>query len=474
MSQNNSSSPASSSATQGSVPQKVERNRRALTERPLKTSQPTGATLATLGIRNSIPLMHGSQGCCAFAKVYLIQHFREPVPIQNSAVDQIAAVMGADSNLMEALVLLCEKHQPELISVITTGLTEMQGSDIDRVVKEFKAAHPQFSHIHVVTMATPDFVGSMQTGFANGVSALVKQIARAPVVKARRKRQLNLLCSVAMTPADVELLHRYLDAFDLSTIMLPDLSVSMDGHLADDDFSPTSAGGTSVLELEEMASSAATLVFGESLFGVGQWLQQKFAVPCFEFSSLMGMANTDALVMRLAELSGKPVPAWLTRARKRLQDAMLDSHFHLSTAPIAMAMESDMALGYTALLTEQGCEISRLVTATDSPLLARLPIKKIVVGDLSDLEPALDKVSLVIGNTHTANMCEPKLPVLRAGYPCHDRYGTADLLQIGYEGARSRLFAMVNILLAQHQDEVPAHVSRYRFGPETVSQNVAV
>ena len=34
--------------------------------------------------------------------------------------------------------------------------------------------------------------------------------------------------------------------------------------------------------------------------------------------------------MMLAELSGMPVPAWITRARKRLQDAMVDTHFHVT------------------------------------------------------------------------------------------------------------------------------------------------
>ncbi|GAA5214936.1 nitrogenase iron-molybdenum cofactor biosynthesis protein NifN [Corallincola platygyrae] len=447
----------------------VRRTRRALAERPLKTSQPTGASLATMGVRNSIPLMHGSQGCSAFAKVYLIQHFREPMPVQNTAVDQIAAVMGADNNLSEALALLCNKHRAELISVITTGLTEMQGSDIARVVREFRIAHPEFAQTRIVTMPTPDFTGSMQSGFATAVDAMVKQLVQPPSGGIKRKRQVNVLCSVAMTPADVELLHKYLDAFELNTIMLPDLSLSLDGHLADDDFSPTSTGGTSVMEIEEMAASAATLVFGESLFGTAKWLEQTYGVPSFEFSSAMGIRATDSLVMTLASLSGCAVPSWITRARKRLQDAMLDSHFHLSSTAVALAMEPDLAAGYCALLEEQGCSIPRVVTTLDTSVLLELAADEVVIGDLSDLEPVENAVDLVIGNTHTANMYKHKLPVLRAGYPCHDRLGSSDAPQIGYEGARSRLYAVANLLLENHVDEVPSHVSRYRFGPEDVT-----
>ncbi len=65
---------------------------------PLKTSAATGATLAVMGVDSAIPLLHGSQGCAAFAKVFFVQHFREPLPIQTTAIDAIAAVMGSDDN----------------------------------------------------------------------------------------------------------------------------------------------------------------------------------------------------------------------------------------------------------------------------------------------------------------------------------------------------------------------------------------
>lgn len=44
---------------------------KALTVNPLKQSQALGASLAFLGLKGTIPLFHGSQGCTAFAKVVL-------------------------------------------------------------------------------------------------------------------------------------------------------------------------------------------------------------------------------------------------------------------------------------------------------------------------------------------------------------------------------------------------------------------
>ncbi|MEO1561782.1 MAG: nitrogenase component 1, partial [Cyanobacteria bacterium J06632_19] len=52
---------------------------------PLKQSQPLGATLAFLGLKGMIPLLHGSQGCTAFAKVILVRHFREAIPLSTTA-----------------------------------------------------------------------------------------------------------------------------------------------------------------------------------------------------------------------------------------------------------------------------------------------------------------------------------------------------------------------------------------------------
>jgi hypothetical protein len=77
---------------------------------PLKASQPIGAALAFLGLRRAIPMLHGSQGCTAFGKVFLVRHFREPIPLQTTAMDQVSSIMSADENVIEGLRVLCEKE----------------------------------------------------------------------------------------------------------------------------------------------------------------------------------------------------------------------------------------------------------------------------------------------------------------------------------------------------------------------------
>jgi nitrogenase molybdenum-iron protein NifN len=447
----------------------IVKNNSPLVTQPLKTSPATGATLATLGIHNSLPLLHGAQGCSAFAKIYLISHFREAIPLQNTAIDHISAVMGGDESLHQALALLCEKQAPELISVMTTGLTELQGTDLNRVIVEFRQQNPQFSGTRIVSMNTPDFSGCMQSGFAHAVDRMVRQLTLPPVRKRRERKQVNVLCSVGMTSADIETLKRYLEAFELDSVIVPDISLSLDGHMGESDYSPLSMGGTSVAEIEQMSESALTLVIGQSLRTTARWLEQRFDVPYLQTNMSMTLEETDALIMALSNLSGKPVPAWITRARKRLQDAMVDSHFLLTGATVVIGLEPDLACGYASLLEAVGARVSRVVTTQESAGLKAIKADEVCIGDLSMLLPEGQETDLVISNSHAAHICEPQVPVVRAGYPCHDRYGNSDLRQFGYEGCRERLFAMANSLLDNHIDSVPPHVSAYRFSASEVT-----
>ena len=58
-------------------------NRKSYSGKPLKLSPALGGALAFLGIDRCLPLLHGSQGCTAFALVLAVRHFREAIPLHN-------------------------------------------------------------------------------------------------------------------------------------------------------------------------------------------------------------------------------------------------------------------------------------------------------------------------------------------------------------------------------------------------------
>ena len=101
----------------------IKRNK-ALSVSPLKASQTVGAALAFLGFSRSIPMLHGSQGCSAFGKIFFVRHFREPIPLQTTAMDQVSTIMCSEESIIEGLKNICEKmDRPDLIGIPTTGLT---------------------------------------------------------------------------------------------------------------------------------------------------------------------------------------------------------------------------------------------------------------------------------------------------------------------------------------------------------------
>ena len=98
---------------------------------PIKLSQPMGAMLCFLGIKNCMPLMHGAQGCASFSKVFFTRHFNDPIAVQTTAVNDITAVIdGGDYAISESIKNITKKVKPELVGLFTTGLTETKGDDI--------------------------------------------------------------------------------------------------------------------------------------------------------------------------------------------------------------------------------------------------------------------------------------------------------------------------------------------------------
>ncbi len=419
-------------------------------------------------------MMHGSQGCTAFGKVYFVRHFREPIPLQTTAMDQVSTVMNADENVIQGLCAIAEKSKPALIGLATTGLSETQGTDIKRLVKQFYADHPEFSHIPVVPVNTPDFTGCMESGYALAVKAVIETLlpAFAPLPESggglgrgrTRHKQVNVLAGSFLTPGDIEHIKELIEAFGLRPLVLPDIGDSLDGHLSDQATSPLTTGGTSVPEIASMGESVATLVLGNSLFDAADLLKERTGVPDYRFDCLMGLDAVDSFVSALTTISGKPVPEKIERQRAQLQDAMVDSHFMLGFARVAIAADPDLLYGYARLLTEMGCEVVAAVSPARANILHHVMADKVSIGDLEDLEIAArsQQAQLVISNSHAVETARRLgVPLLRAGFPQYDLIGGYQRLWVGYRGTRQTLFDLANMMVEHGHHEPEPYVSIY-------------
>lgn len=448
----------------------IKRNK-ALSVSPLKASQPIGAALAFLGLNRAMPMMHGSQGCTAFGKVFFVRHFREPIPLQTTAMDQVTTIMGADDSVIEGLKTIAEKSKPAIIGVITTGLSETQGTDIRQAVYNFRQTYPQFAEIKVVPVNTPDFLGCLETGFAVAVTAMIETLVptaeQANTQPGQRPKQVNVLAGAALTPGDIEFLQETIESFGLRPVILPNLGDSLDGHVTDVEFTPLTIGGLSVSEFDTLGTAAATLVIGRSMFRAGDALHKRTHVPDHRFDTLMGMAAFDELLITLQTLSGTPVPDRFERQRAQLQDAMLDTHFMLGQARVGIAGDPDEVYGFTRLLHSMGAEVVSAVVPTHvhNGILEDLPLGQVKVGDLEDLEQMAKaaRAQLLIGNSHVVDSAERLgVPVLRASFPQYDFVGGFQRTWIGYRGNRQTLFDLANLILSQHaKHEIQPYHAQY-------------
>ncbi len=450
----------------------IKRNK-ALSVSPLKASQTIGAALAFLGFYRSIPMLHGSQGCTAFGKVFFVRHFREPIPLQTTAMDQISTVMGSEESVVEGLKTIAEKNKPALLGVPTTGLAETQGSDVNMALKAFRRKYPKFDAIPVVPVSTPDYSGCLETGFAKALEAIIMTLVPAAgdavTQPGRRRRQVNVLVGAFLTPGDLEELKEIIEAFGLRPVLVPDLSDSLDGHLGESDFSPLTIGGTAVSELLTLGDAVATLVIGHSMKKVADELHRLTSVPDYRFDHLMGLKAVDDLIQALHQISGEPVPGKLERQRAQLQDAMLDCHFMLGMARIALAADPDLLTAFSQMLAGVGAETVAAVSPVSAPGLQRAATERVKIGDLEDLEKMAreNQAQLLVANSYGAESARRLgIPLLRVGFPQYDTLGGYQKTWIGYRGTRQTLFDLANIMLTLEGGKIHPYRSIYAQKPE--------
>lgn len=445
----------------------IKRNK-ALAVSPLKVSQPVGASLAFLGVAGAVPMLHGSQGCTAFGKVFFVRHFREPIPLQTTAMDQVSTVMNADDNVLQGLATLSEKSRPALIGLPTTGLSETQGTDIHGLVKQFRADYPQYGDVPVVAVNTPDFSGCLESGYALAVKAMIDTLVPESRRAGTRPTQVNVLAGALLTPGDVEHVRDLIELFGLEAVILPDLADSLDGHLTDQPFSPLTVGGTPVADIARLGEASATLVIGASLDGAADLLKARTGVPDYRFATLMGLDAVDDFVAALAAISERPVPARIERQRARLQDAMVDTHFMLGFARVAIAADPDLLYALADWVSGMGCEVTAAVAPAKAAILQSVPTARVRLGDLEDLETEAREhgVDLLIGSSHATDSARRLgVPLLRAGFPQYDLIGGYQKLWVGYQGTRQALFDLANLLVEHGHHDVPAYRSIYADRP---------
>jgi nitrogenase molybdenum-iron protein NifN len=384
-----------------------------------------------------------------------VRHFREAIPMQTTAMTEVATVLGGFDNLEQALINIAERTNPALIGICTTGISEIKGDDLTGFLKLIRANHPKLNGVALVDVSTPDFQGTFQEGWAAAITRMIEELVDVPKFTTRPSRRINVLPGCHITPGDIDELRDIFEAFSLDPVFLPDLSGSLDGHIPTE-FTPTSLGGISVEQIRRMSSACWTIAIGEQMRGAAITLEHHSGVPYKLFDRLTGLAANDELMGFLTEISGVPVPKKYRRQRSQLIDAMLDGHFHFGGKRVAIAAEPDLLFATAHSLHEMGCAIQAAVTTAESPVLESIPVDEVLLGDLEDLELRSVGADLIVTHSHGRQAAERlHVPFYRIGIPVFDRLGAGQQITVGYRGTRDLIFDVGNLLMADAHEPTP-------------------
>lgn len=439
------------------------------TRNACKMCTPLGASIAFKGIEGCVPLIHGSQGCATYIRRYLISHYKEPVDIASTNFTEESAIFGGKANLYTALKNVTNQYKPKIIGIATTCLSETIGDDMKSILSDYREENKYEQNLpFLIYVNTPSYSGTHSSGFYNTVYALVKYFAKY----FNPFDTFNLLPGF-LSPADIRLLKRIMADFQMNTILIPDYSETLDYEYTGE-YESIPAGGTTMNDLIRSGSSKATIEFGYILNRTnsksetaGEYFKENFNIPHFKTGIPIGIKETDSFFNVLEILSGKSTPEKYVKQKGRLIDSYVDGHKYLFGKKAVVYGEEDLVVALVSFLEEIGVHTVLCASGGNSGHLKKTieekvnPKNRINIRDDCDFEEIAAeckdiKPDILIGNSKGYYISrELNIPLIRVGFPVHDRIGGQRIRHIGYEGTQELFDKIVNALIEYKQDHSP-------------------
>jgi nitrogenase molybdenum-iron protein NifN len=179
---------------------------------------------------------------------------------------------------------------------------------------------------------------------------------------------------------------------------------------------------------------------------------------------------TDRLCDRLSELSGKDMPPSIEQERGRLLDAYADGHKYVFGKRIAIYGDPELVAGLAGFFAEIGARPVLCATGARNralrPALGDLPrglVEEVLEDtDFGHIEEVAQKLKpdLFVGSSKGYRTARALgVPLIRVGFPIHDRMGAGRILHLGYRGTTQLFDNVVNTLLDTKQSSSPVGYS---------------
>lgn len=449
-------------------------SRKSLTINPSKACQPLGALLAACGFDGCLPYTHGSQGCVSYFRSHFSRHFKEPFAAVSDSMTEDSAVFGGAKNMTEGLKNAYALYKPKMIAVSTTCMAEVIGDDLNAFIKNAKKAGSLPEDFPVPFAHTPSFVGSHVTGYDNMMRGILFHFTNEVEKTKEDNGKINIIPGFdGYTAGNIPEIKRMLGLMSVEHIILGDNSGILDTPL--DGTYHMYYGGTTVEEVKNAKNSKATfsLLPDATAKATPVFIKNDWKQPLEKITPL-GISGTDRWLLKVSEVTGKPIPRELEVERGKAIDAMTDSNYYLHGKRFAIFGDPSYVESLVDFYMEMGAEPVHIVISNATKKWGKALTKKLAETDfgkgatvhngkdLWHLRSLMidDPVDFLVGNTHGKLLSrELELPLVRIGFPIFDRHHLHRYPTFGYRGIINILNWTVNTLL----DELDAKSEYFNF-----------
>lgn len=434
--------------------------RKALTINPAKACQPLGAVLCALGFRDTLPFVHGSQGCVAYFRSHLSRHFKEPVPAVSTSMTEDAAVFGGLSNMIEGLENAYALYKPKMFAISTTCMAEVIGDDLNAFIKKAKGQGVIPEDFLTPYANTPSFTGSHINGYDAMLKGILSYLTQG--LRPSQGEKINVILGFDTYSGNYREIKRILNLMGVPHIILADISDTLDSpNYGDYEMYP---GGTPIEDVRDSINSKATIALQKySTLKTGEFIKESWGQPFLNVPYPIGIKNTDLFIDTVKELTGKEIPEELIEERGRVVDAIIDSYAYIHGKRFALIGDPDLLLGLLSFILELGGIPVHIVSTNGDEnfereayeILSSEPLfgsegKVYIKRDMWHLRSLLftEPVDLLIGNSYCKALWKDTgVPLIRVGFPIFDRHHMHRYPIVGYQGALNLLTLMVNTVL---------------------------
>ncbi|MBP2650436.1 MAG: nifK 9 [Firmicutes bacterium] len=430
---------------------------RDVNENPCHMCMPMGGILPIKGIEGGMVVIHGSQGCSTYMRRYISEHFSEPIDVGSSSLNEKGTVYGGEKNLKQALDNIRKVYNPKLIGVLTTCLAETIGEDINRIADDYLKERNLNNDLVIIPVSTPGYGGTQAEGYFRTVREIVAGLAQP----SPKHNKLNIIVP-NISPADIREIKRILALMGVEYTLCPDFSDTLDRPYLEH-YSKMAPGGTKLEDIRGMPGAVATIELGETVgdeYSPGRFLADNYGVPLYTLPIPIGVKNCDAFFNTIKKLTGKPLAESIKAERGRLLDAMVDSHKYNFAGRSTIFGEPELVYAVSQLCIENGVYPAVVATGGAGAKLTNLlravvaecpePVAILTESDFCEIleQSRLHQVNIAIGHSEGRYLTEHgNIPLVRIGFPIHDRVGGQRLLAVGYTGTTLLLDRITNTLL---------------------------